>query len=152
VRRLMHIAASAGALLISVHVCFASDARREAAEGLWSSWGEKTKAELKRLPETGRRAFWKALVACSLYADEHDSNAYRAECQKAVKFFMIEFSRGSSAIDLSFKMSMSMTALWSAQLELDRQRGKRDTIDDGTRYMGLDVLERAYRDTREPRP
>lgn len=148
----MHIAVSVGALLISVQLCLASDARREAAQTWWSGMGEQVKAELKRLPEAGRRAFRQALLACSLCADEYDSDAYRAACQRAVKFFVIEFSRASSAIDLSFRMSMSMTAVWSATLELDRQHGKRDTTGGDTRYMGLDVLERAYRETREPRP
>jgi len=145
----IHVAVSVAALLMSVHLCLAGDARRQAAEGWWFTWGEKAKAELKGLPEPGRRAFREALIACSLYADEYDSDAYRGECQRAVKFFVIEFSRDSSAIDLSFRTSMSMTAGWSAQVKLDRQHGKRDTSGGDTRYMGLDVLERAYRETRE---
>ncbi len=32
--------------------------------------GVRAKAELKGLPEPGRRAFREALIACSLYADE----------------------------------------------------------------------------------
>jgi hypothetical protein len=143
----LRAAASVCALIVSVQLCLASDARREAAEGWWSLWGEKTKAEVKRLPDAGRRAFREALIACSLYADDYDSADYRAQCQRASKSFVIEFSRDSSAIDLSFKASKSSTAVWSAQVELDRQNGKRDTVGGDTRYMGLDVLQRAYRET-----
>jgi hypothetical protein len=44
---------------------------------------------------------------------------------------VIEFSRNSSAIDISFRASMSMTAIWSANLELERQQGKRPDMSDG---------------------
>jgi hypothetical protein len=137
------------ALIISVQFCLASDARREAAEGWWSLWVEqtKTKAELKRLPDTGRRAFREALIACSLYADDYDSADYRAQCQRASKSFVTEISQDSSAVDLSFKMSMAMTAVLSAQRELDRQHGIRDSGGGEARYGGLDVLQRAYRET-----
>ena len=66
----IRVAVSVAALLMSVHLCLAGDARRQAAEGWWFTWGEKAKAELKGLPEPGRRAFREALIACSLYADE----------------------------------------------------------------------------------
>jgi hypothetical protein len=115
--------------------------------------GEKTKAELKRLPEAGRKAFREALLACSLYADEYDSASHRDECKRASKNFVLEFSSRSSPINLCFSASITMTAVWSANLALEYQQGKRPDMSGGdTRYMGIDVLERAYRETRQPRP
>ena len=61
----MHIAVSVGALLISIQLCLASDARREAAQTWWSGMGEQVKAELKRLPEAGRRAFREAPMSAT---------------------------------------------------------------------------------------
>jgi hypothetical protein len=151
----MCVAFSVSALLISAQLCIAAETRREAAEVWWSMWGEKVKAELNGLPEAGRRAFRDALLACSLYADEYNSGAHRAECQRAEKSFVIDFSRESSAIDLSFKNSMLNTSIMSANLALARQQGKSemeimDMMRGGdTRYVGLDVLERAYRQTRD---
>jgi hypothetical protein len=49
-------------ILLSVQLCVAADPRREAADGWWSLWGEKVKAELKRLPQAGRSAFRDALL------------------------------------------------------------------------------------------
>jgi hypothetical protein len=141
--------AGVGLLIISAQLCIAADARREAAaDAWWSLWGEKVKAELKSLPNAGRRAFRDALIACSLYADDYDSADYKAQCERATKAFMIEFSQGGSAIELSFKTSMLSTAMTSAQLELDRQRGTRGTSSGEVRYVGLDVLQRAYRETQ----
>jgi hypothetical protein len=87
------------------------------------------------------------LIACSLYADDYDSADYKTQCQRASKSFVIEFSNDSSAIALSFKMSMSMTAVLSAQRDLDRQHGIRDSGGGEARYGGLDGLQRAYRET-----
>ncbi len=86
--RPIRVLAIVGVLLISAQLSLAVDERREAVERWWSTWGEKMKAELAALPEQGRHAFRDALVACSLYADEYDSDPYRAECRRAVKFFV----------------------------------------------------------------
>jgi hypothetical protein len=144
----MRVWAGVGALIISVQLCLAADARHEAADAWWSGFGEKAKAELKRLPEAGRRAFRDALIACSLYADHYASADYEAQCERATKVFVIEFSQDGSAIEMSFKTSRLITAMASAQLELDRQHGIRGSSASEVRYQGLDVLQRAYRETQ----
>ena len=83
-----------------------------------------------------------------LYADNYDSAEYKAQCERATKAFVIEFSQHGSAIEMSFNMSRSTTAVTSAQLELDRQHGIRGTSAGEVRYQGLDVLQRAYRETQ----
>jgi hypothetical protein len=144
----MRVGAGIGLLILSVQLCVAADARREAADRWWSLWGEKTKAELKSLPNAGRKAFRDALIACSLYADEYDSAEYKAQCEKATKAFVIEFSQDGSAIEMSFRASRLSAAMTSAQLELDRQHAIRGTSGGEVRYQGLDVLQRAYRETQ----
>jgi hypothetical protein len=142
--------AGVGLVILSVQLCVAADARREAADRWWSLWGEKVKAELKRLPPAGRPVFRDALIACSLYADDYDSADYKAQCERATKTFVIEFSQDGSAIELAFRALMVSAAMTSAQLELDRQHGIRGSGGGEVRYQGLDVLQRAYRETQAP--
>jgi hypothetical protein len=131
------VAISLSAVLISTQLCLASDTSREAAEAWWSIYGETAKAELRRLPDAGRKAFQNALVACSLYADDYHSQAHRAECQRAEKSFIIEFSRNSSAIDFWFKNSIINTEILSANVALEIEHGKRPDVSGGdARYLG----------------
>jgi hypothetical protein len=145
----MRVAVGVSALLISVQVCLAADGRRQIFEGHWSLFGEKAKAELAALPEKGRSAFRETLIACSLYADEYFNGEYKTKCERALKFFVIEFGRPSSTIELLFKGALAMTHVQASQVELDQMHGQRDITDDDTRKGFIDVLEKAYRETRE---
>ena len=144
------ILATVGALLTSVQFCLAADERRQTFESMWAAFGEEAKAELEDLPEKGRNAFREALIACSVYAaDEYDSPTHRDKCETGSDFFVREFSHNWSAIDVLFQMAISYTSVWMEQVELDHRHGRRGiTVDDSRRGI-IDVLERAYRETRE---
>src|SRR5215472_18694060 len=98
----MRIAVGVSLLIVPAQLCLASDARREAADGWWSAWGKNVKTELNALPDAGRKAFRDALIACSLYADEYNSDVRGAECKRAVKAFTVEYGRDHSPIELTF--------------------------------------------------
>jgi hypothetical protein len=117
---------------------------------MWAAFGEQAKAELADLPENGRDAFQEALIACSLYAaDRYDSATHRDKCETGSQFFVREFSHNWSALDLLFQMTISFTSAWSSQVALHHLHGQREMTDDGTRRGIIDVLEKAYRETRE---
>jgi len=146
----MRVLATVGALLISVQFCLAADERGQTFESMWAAFGEQAKAELTDLPEKGRNAFREALIACSVYgADEYDSPTHRDKCETGSQFFVRGFSHNWSAIDVLFQMAISFTSVWMEQVALDHLHEQREITDDDSRRGIIDVLERAYRETRE---
>jgi hypothetical protein len=83
--------ATAGLLLVSIQICL-GEQRQETFKVDWGIWGPKAVQEIAALPKAGRAALQKALVACSLFTDDYLSVQYQTECERASKFFVVEFS------------------------------------------------------------
>src|SRR5262249_59518064 len=103
-----------GALLLVAGTCFAQNQ---------DPWAADVRKELAGLPESGRTAFNKALIACALYVDEPDNANYGEVCKVAAKAFSVEFKSGYSPISLLFDETIILARVYEANRDLDiRQR------------------------------
>jgi clan AA aspartic protease (TIGR02281 family) len=78
----------AGALLLVAGTCFADEWPDEYSTGI----GPDAKKEFAALPENGRAAYKRALIACAVYVDESTS-MNKANCKTAVETFTLEFGQ-----------------------------------------------------------
>ena len=99
------------------------------------------------LPNAGRAALQKALIACSLFADEYLSTQYQRECEGTAKFFVVEFSSNGSFVKSGLQMAVSLTKVRQTQALLDAQQGRRgQDYDPQTWKVFIEVLQKAYHD------
>ncbi len=137
--------AGAGLLLVLVQICHSASPRDEAFEKIWAAFGRKAETELLALPAKGRAAFQRALIACSIYADDASNIKYTSECKTTSDYFLTEFSDNLSAMSVLF--TAAMTATIDAQTEIELGQGRGGLPDDILRRVYIDVLQKAYRDT-----
>lgn len=135
--------AGAGLLLVLGQICHSASPRDEAFEKIWSAFGRKAETELAALPAKGRVAFQRALIACSIYADDASNIKYTSECKTTSDYFLTEFSGNLSAMSVLFTAVMTATIDAQTALEL----GQGGLPDDILRRVYIDVLQKAYRDT-----
>ena len=141
--------ASGVLLLVSAEACLAEDRRNETFDATWDTLGQNAEKELAALPKDGRRAYQKALIACSLYADEYSNDKYGAECRRATTFFSVEFASASSSISSLLKLARSLTAVYESNIKMEYQQGRRPDLTAGNpATIYIDFLKKAYRDTR----
>jgi hypothetical protein len=96
------------ALLLVAGPCFAEDQ--------WSGLRPQAEKEFAALSENGRAAYKRALIACSLYADDYDNANYRDQCKTAYKSFKVEF--GGKIIGLIFENVIIFSGVTEANIEL----------------------------------
>jgi predicted aspartyl protease len=138
---------SAGLLLISMQICLAAQQPAETFKILWSTYGQKAEQEIGALPKAGRAALQKALIACSLFADDYLSAQYQTECKKTSKFFVVEFSSESSFLKLLLETTVTVTNVHQTQALLDAQQGRRGQIYDPQPWkVYIEILQKAYHD------
>jgi hypothetical protein len=114
---------------------------------LWSTYGQKAEQEIGALPKAGRAALQKALIACSLFADDYLSAQYQTECKKTSKFFVVEFSSESSFLKLLLETTVTVTNVHQTQALLDAQQGRRGQIYDPQPWkVYIEILQKAYHD------
>jgi hypothetical protein len=77
---------SAGLLLVSVQISFAADQRQE-FKTQWGLWGPRAEQEIAALPNAGRAALQKALIACSLFLDDYLSTQYSERMRRGGQVF-----------------------------------------------------------------
>jgi hypothetical protein len=117
--------ATAGLLLVSIQISLAADQRQETFKFQWGIWGQKAQQEIAALPQAGRAALQKALIACSLFADDYLSTQYQRECEGTAKFFVVEFSSNDSFVKSGLQMAVTLTKVRQTQDLLDAQQGRR---------------------------
>jgi hypothetical protein len=66
-------------LLLAAQTCFAED---QWPDQYSAAIGPDAKKEFAALSETGRAAYKRALIACSLYADNYDDPNYKKQCER----------------------------------------------------------------------
>lgn len=137
--------AGAALLLVLVQNCHSASPRDDAFEKIWSAFGRKAEAEIVSLPAKGRVAFQRALIACSIFADDATIIKYTSECRSTSDYFLTEFSDNLSAMSVLF--AAAMTATIDAQTEVALGPGRGGLPDDILRRVYIDVLQKAYRDT-----
>jgi hypothetical protein len=130
------------AFLLTAQACFAED-----------QWGvdtdiPKAKTELAALSEEGRIAFRKALIACSLYADNYNNATYKDACEVASKVFTVEFSNERATLKYLFSLAISMTDSSEVGDKMAAVTGKLSPMignPGGKAYIA--ALQKAYRET-----
>jgi hypothetical protein len=98
--------ATAGLLLVSMQICL-GEQRQETFKVWWPLFGQKAEQEISALPKAGRAALQKALIACSLFSDDYLSVQYQTECERASKFFIVEFSSNDSFVKTLLQTAVS---------------------------------------------
>jgi clan AA aspartic protease (TIGR02281 family) len=128
-----------GALLLVAGACFADE---------WPdqySAGPDAKKEFAALSENGRAAYKRALIACSLYADEHTIN-YKADCKTAIEAFTLEFDQ-AKFIPFLFRYAIISTEADQTNTELYiHGMGARPPIHDNPGKASITALEKIYHD------
>lgn len=138
---------SAGLLLVSMQICLAAEQRQETFKFQWGIWGQKAQQEIATLPQAGRAALQRALIACSLFADDYLSAQYRRECERASKSFIVEFSGTNSFVKMLLQNAVTLTNVQQTQALLDAQEGRRgQDLDPQTWKVFIEVLQKAYHD------
>jgi len=99
--------ATAGLLLVSMQVCL-GETRQDAFKVQRGIWGPKVEQEIAALPKAGRAALQKALVGCSPFTDDYLSVQYQTECERASKFFTVEFSNNDSLLKTNLQMAVTL--------------------------------------------
>jgi predicted aspartyl protease len=95
----------------------------------------------------GRAALQKALIACSLFADDYFNVRYQMECERTSKAFVVEFSDDASTLAYLFRGVITLTKVQHTQVELDAQQGRRGQDQDSQmRKVFTDILQKAYHD------
>ena len=89
--------ATAGLLLVSMQICL-GEQRQETIKVWWPLFEQKAEQEISALPKAGRAALQKALIACSLFADDYFNVRYQMECERISKAFVVEFSDDASTL------------------------------------------------------
>jgi hypothetical protein len=74
----------AGALLLVAGTCFAED---QWPDQYSATTGPDAQKEFAALPENGRAAYKRALIACSLYVDHYYDPNYKNQCRTFVQKF-----------------------------------------------------------------
>jgi Histidine kinase len=100
---------TAGLLLVSMQIC-RGEQRQETFKFQWGVWGPKAEQEIAILPKAGRAALQKALIACSLFSDDYLSVQYQTECQRASKFFIVEFSTNDSFVKMLLQTAVTLAS------------------------------------------
>jgi clan AA aspartic protease (TIGR02281 family) len=138
--------ATAGLLLVSMQICL-GEQRQETFKVWWPLFGQKAEQEISALPKAGRAALQKALIACSLFADDYFNVRYQMECERISKAFVVEFSDDASTLAYLFRGAITLTRVQHTQDELDAQQGRRgQDPDPQTRKVFTDILQKAYHD------
>jgi hypothetical protein len=107
----------------------------------------KAVQEIAALPKAGRAALQKALVACSLFTDDYLSVQYQTECERASKFFVVEFSSNDSFVKTLLQTAVTLANVQQTQARLDAQQGRRGPdYDPQTWKVFIEVLQKAYHD------
>src|SRR6516162_4904979 len=139
------IVAMAASVLVFLPQAGSATTAREQFDATWEIFGQRAKTELAKLPQSGRTSFQNALVACSLYADDYLSSKYESECQRAATAYLVEYSDSSAAISLQFKYIISVTRVYALNRQLAAGRPSEDK---NPAVISIEVLQRAYRETR----
>jgi hypothetical protein len=139
---------SAGLLLVSMQICLAAEQRQQTFKDEWGFWGPKAEQEIAALPKAGRAALQKALVACSLFTDDYLSVQYQTECERASKFFIVEFSSNDdSFVKMLIQWVVTLAKVQQTQHLLDAQQGRRGPdYNPQTWKHFLKILQKAYHD------
>ena len=138
---------TAGLLLVSMQICLAAQQPAETFKNSWSFYGPKAEQEIAALPRAGRAALLKALIACSLFADDYLSAQYQIECERTSKSFLVEFSNEGSFVKLLLETTAIMTRMHQTQALLEAQQGRRGQIyDPQTWKVYIRILQKAYHD------
>jgi hypothetical protein len=132
-----------GALLLVGGTCF--------AQAPWSdqysaTTGPDAQKEFVALPENGRAAYKRALIACSLYVDHYYDPNYKNQCETVYKSFEVEF--GSRFIGLLFHNAIMSTRMMviNSQLGVSQARRELDGDNDFAK-ASIAALEKIYRET-----
>jgi predicted aspartyl protease len=138
------IALVTGVLVLTAQTCF--------AEFQWAADAErfipKAKIELAALSENGRTAFRKALIACSLYADESSNAEYKDNCKVASKSFTVEFSNERNILSAMLGLAESETGGYEVTNKIALYQGQVPPMignPGGKAYIA--ALQKAYRET-----
>jgi hypothetical protein len=138
--------ATAGLLLVSMQICL-GEQRQETFKFDWGIWGPKAEQEIAALPKAGRESLQKALIACSLFTDDYLSVQYQTECQRASKFFIVEFSTNDSFVKTLLRTAVTLANVQQTQARLDAQQGRRGPdYDPQTWKVFIEILQKAYHD------
>jgi hypothetical protein len=130
-------------LLLAAQTCFAED---QWPDQYSAAIGPDAKKEFAALSETGRAAYKRALIACSLYADNYDDPNYKKQCETVYKSFEVEF--GSRFIGLLFHNAINSTRMLVVNSELGVSQARRELDGDNDfAKASIAALERIYRGT-----
>jgi hypothetical protein len=131
-----------GALLLVASNCFAQD---QWPDQYSATTGPGAQKEFAALPENGRAAYKRALIACSLYVDHYYDSNYKNQCHTLFKSFEVEF--GSRFIALLFHNAIISTRMMVINSELGVSQARREL--DGDNDFAKDsiaALEKIYRE------
>jgi hypothetical protein len=133
----------AGALLLVAGTCCAED---QWPDQYSATTGPDAQKEFAALPENGRAAYKRALIACSLYVDDYYDPNYKNQCQTLYKNFEVEF--GSRFIGLLFHNAIISTRMMVINSKLGVSQARRELDGDNDfAKASIAALEKIYRET-----
>jgi hypothetical protein len=130
-------------LLLVGGTCFAQDPWPDQYS---ATTGPEAQKEFAALPENGRAAYKRALIACSLHVDHYYDRDYKNQCQTVYKSFEVEF--GSRFIGLLFHNAIISTRMMVINSQLDVSQARRELDGDNDfAKASIAALEKIYRET-----
>jgi predicted aspartyl protease len=133
-----------GVLLFIAGNCFAEN---QWPDAFTAGLGPDAEKEFAALSENGRAAYKRALIACSLYADNYDDANYQDQCKTAYQAFKVEF--GGKFIGLFFENVIISTAATKTNIELTFNQGRRPDLNSyGNDFAkgSIAALQKIYRE------